>query len=315
MRAQFSIIMTLWLISGTASAAERSLNQTTRYPCADGKQVVVDVTGLDVEIRAADVAEIEITTELKISGVGAEKAERWIASRTPEIVDSDDRLQIVSKPGKSGFLGLGHFTSRSRLQILTPTRAVPDITTTAGSVRVKGDFPLATPLRLRTATGTLEFTGAAHSMDIRSASGDARLEVLRPFERLFARTSSGDITLSGGARDVEVDTATGNIWLANLSGSATVETSTGKIMLRWDRLNAEHEVNVRSASGRVNLTVPESIQPSGSLSTTGGAIRCELPGQTSDQGDSVTLEGSGPRIVAETASGELILAVGDPWDH
>jgi hypothetical protein len=297
-----------------ARAAERTLDETTRYPCSEGKNLVVDVTGLDTEIRTADVSEIEVTVKLKISGVGADKADRWIASRTPQIDDGDDELRIVSRPGKPGFLALGHFTARSRLRIVTPTTVIPDITTTSGGVRIKGDFPLADPMRLRTATGTLEFEGAAHALDVRSASGDVRLDVLRPFDRLFVRTSSGDLSLAGGARDVEVDTASGNVWLTNLSGNAAVDTSTGKITLRWDHLGEGDEVRARSASGRVSLTVPESVRAGGTLTTTGGTLRCDLPGLASDEGRVMTLQGDGPTITAETASGELILAVGDPWD-
>ena len=242
MRTTLFTVIAGCMLSATALAAERTLDHTARYPSADGKRVVVDVTGLDIEVRTADLMEIEVHTELKISGVGAAKAERWIASRTPEIIDSADELRITSRPGKSGFLAFGHLTARARLRILVPTKAVPDITTTGGAIRIKGDFPLATPLQLRTATGTMEFEGAAPSIDVRSASGDTRLDVFRPFDSLFARTSSGNVTLAGGARNVEVDTASGNIWLANLSGPATVATVTGKITLRWDRLDPEDVV-------------------------------------------------------------------------
>jgi hypothetical protein len=304
----------LWSVSVSGTAAERNLDETKRFPGGDGKRIVVDVTGLDVELRTADVSDIEVTTRLKISGVGADKAQRWIASRTPEFSDGEDELRITSRPGKSGFLAFGHFTARSRLQILMPITSVPDVTTTSGGVRIRGDFPSANPLRLRTATGTMEFEGAAASLDVRSASGDIRLDVLRPFERLFVRTSSGNLSLAGGARAVEVDTASGNIWLSNLSGSATVATSTGKITLRWDQLGHDDEMNVRSASGRVSLTVPENTSARGTLSTTGGTIRSDLPGTASDDGMGLTLEGDGPTITAETASGALILAVGDPWD-
>ena len=153
----------------------------------------------------------------------------------------------------------------------------------------------------------MEMVGAAGGLDVRSASGDARIEVLRPLDTLFVRTSSGNVNLTGGSRNAQVDTASGNIWLLNLSGSTVVETSTGKVTLRWDRLEADDTVKVRSASGRIDLSIPDASDPRGSLTTTGGTIRCDLPGTVNERGDTVSLEGAGPMIEAETASGEIVL--------
>jgi hypothetical protein len=80
--------------------------------------------------------------------------------------------------------------------------------------------------------------------------------------------------------------------------------------MRWDRLDAEHAVRVRSSSGRISLTLPDTSAPQGRLTTTGGTIRCDVPGSLEERGDTVTLDGSGPTIEVETASGEIILAQG-----
>jgi len=175
-------------------------------------------------------------------------------------------------------------------------------------------FPNARPLHLRTSTGDAEMFGAASSIDFRSSAGGVRLEVIRPLESLMARTASGDVSLTGGARTVQVDTASGRIWLRNLSGNADVSTSTSKITLSWDRLEANATVRIRSSSGRVQLVVPAEIRPQGTLRTTTGSVRSEFPGEVIKNGMTLRLAGDGPTFDVETASGDIQLTAGGAWD-
>jgi DUF4097 and DUF4098 domain-containing protein YvlB len=137
--------------------------------------------------------------------------------------------------------------------------------------------------------------------------------VVRALEQFSARTSSANISLDGGARSVAIDTASGQVTLSNLSGTALVETSTGKIALTWDRLDPQHSVTVRSSSGKVHLTVPEGVRPRGTLMTTTGTVRCTLPGEGDDTSTSYRLTGDGPLIEVETASSDIELTTGGRW--
>lgn len=303
----------LILAAGVAQAAQREHSGTESFAAPDETRVVIDTATVDVRVRTADVDEVEVATELRISGVGEERAERFISSHLPTTEVEDGRISITVSPGRSGFLGFGTLTARTRLGFLLPGHVVPDITTTGGSISVRGDLPNARPLYLRTATGDMELVGAAAAVDIRSASGDARLELIRPLERFFARTSSGNVNLSGGAREVHADTASGSVWMDNLSGNAEVVTSTGKITLTWDRLETENRVVVRSDSSRIRLTLPEGTSPRGSLRTIGGSVRSDFPGIVNEAGDTVTLSGDGPEIMVESASGDVTLESGRWW--
>jgi hypothetical protein len=297
-----------------AQAAQKDLAQTDHFPSAEGKMVVVHANGLDVRMRVADVSQIEVETELHIGNVGEEKAQRWIESHTPVFADEEGKLSVLIEPGKSGFLGFGRLSARARLALLVPGDVVPDLTTTGGTLSVRGDFPHAAPIRLRTSTGDIDLTGAAKSLDVRSTSGDVQLEVIRPLERLFARTSSGEVRLTGGAREARVETASSKIWLENLSGDVNVSTSTGKVTLRWDRLDVGASVRVRSSSGRVHLVLPTDSRPQGTLTTTTGDIRSDFPGEISEDGGSLTLQGDGPSFDVESASGDILLTTSEMWD-
>ncbi len=303
---------TVLLLAAVASdAAQKELQTTAHYPATPGKRIVLDTANLDVSVRSADVAQIAVTTDLRISGVSAERGDAWVAQHTPAVEDTSERLSVVVKPGRSGFLWFGHLTARARLAVVAPFAAVPDLTTTSGAISLRGDFSGALPLRLRTATGDMEMLGAAPQVDIRTTSGASRLELVRPADHIFARTSSGDVTVVGGARDVEVETSSGTVWMSNLSGSARVVTSNGRITLRWDRLPDGSRIEVRSASGKVQIVLPAGSRPAGALRTTTGTIRCDLPGTVSAEADTVTLEGTGSVLDVESASGEIIVTLAD----
>ena len=301
------------LTASPGSAAQREYSGTESFAAPDGTRVVIDTDSVDVRLRTADVSEVEVATELRISGVGEERAENWVASHMPASGVSDGRITVTVSPGRSGFLGLGTLTARARLGFLLPGHVVPDITTTGGSVSIRGDLPNARPLYLRTATGDIELVGAAASVDVRTASGDTRLELLRPLERFFARTSSGNLSLSGGSREVHADTASGSVWMDNLSGDAEVVTSTWKITLAWDRIEATGRIVVRSDSARIRVTLPEGTAPRGSLRTIAGSVRSDFPGVVNDAGDTVTLSGDGPEVLIDSASGDIVLEAGTWW--
>ncbi len=303
----------LCLSSMGAHAAQREHSGTETLAAPDGTRVVIDAATVDISLRTGDVSELEIATELRISGVGEEKAERFITDHTPKIEVEDGNISITISPGRSGFLWFGTLTARTRVGLLVPGHVLPDITTSSGSITVRGDFPQANPLYLRSATGDIELTGATVAVDIRTASGDARLDLIRPLDRIYARTSSGSLSLSGGARKVDAETASGSVWMTNLSGDADVGTSTGKITLSWDRLEGRNRIVVQSDSAQIRLTIPEGTSPRGSLSTIGGTLRSDFPGIVNDNGDTITLAGDGPEILVDSASGNIVLEAGTWW--
>ncbi len=307
-----ALMIFLGPVSATAAQKEHSFGKD--FPSAEGKKLVVDVTDLNVKLWNSDVENIEVRVELFIRGVGDEKGQRWIENHTPNFVDTEDELHILVEPAKSGFLGFGKLSARARIAIIATESVIPDITTSSGTIQVRGDFALARPLRLRTSAGSIDMVGAAESLDIRSAAGDAKIQVVRPLELLVASTSSGDVQVVGGAREAKVDTASGNIRLENLSGSVQASTSTGKMSISWDRLGPDDTIRIRSSSARVQLMLPQGVFPQGTLRTTTGSVRSEFPGEVEADGTTLRLTGDGPTFDVETASGEIILTYREVWD-
>lgn len=309
MRTTLVLLLTTVLIAPPAWT-KKELHETARYPIDSEGTLTIDVADTDLAVRVGDVEQVIVTTEVKIAGTTEDNEHRWIEGHTPIVDALEGDVTIRIPPARFGFLGLGLLTRRARLGIVAPQDIVLSITTTTGNIHIQGDFPASDPLRLRTSEGKIELNGAAGSLEIRSTSGSADVTVVRPLERFFGRTASGDLTLRGGAKELRADTASGNVWASALSGPAHVETSKGKITLRWDRLDSEATVKVATHSGGVRLSLPETADPDGTLTTTSGSIRCELPGVVGEAGTTVTLQGRGPTLEVTNTRGDVVVDTG-----
>lgn len=296
-----------------AEGAVREFFGSDSFIVRDGGRVEVNVWDIDLFVRAADSPMVHCTTDLRIAGTGAEKADLWIATRVPKFTESDAGLSLALDPGDEGFLGIGAWNRRRRLGLLLPHALIPDLTTSSGAITIEGDFFNADPLRLRTGSGAIKFDGATPALEIRTTSGETQVHVFRPLDRFWARTSSGPITLDGGARQVEIETASGDVTLSALSGPASVTSVGGSLVLAWDTLPADAVVTIRSLKGDITVTLPSSTRPQGILTTTSGEIQSEFPGEVNEAGDTVSLVGDGPRIEMETASGSILLKAGHGW--
>lgn len=312
----FPALCAMFVALGTAipaGSAVREVFAADAFELKEGQRILVDAWELEIHLRSADTQVARITTDLHISGLGAAKADAWIAARTPVIENSDKHLSIKTTHGDEGFLGLGSLTRRRRVGIVAPQTSTPDITTSDGPISIEGDFLGADPMRLRTANGDMTMSGAAKSLEVRTTSGNTDISLIRPLEKFWIRTSSGSVTLTGGTRNAEIETASGDINLSGLSGGGSIETVTGDIVVAWDRLPTDATVKLRSIKGSITIVLPPETAPQGMLSTTSGEVSSEFQGQVADDGVSVSLTGSGPTLNVETASGAIILQIDRGW--
>ncbi len=121
------------------------------------------------------------------------------------------------------------------------------------------------------------------------------------------------MSLSGGARNLEIETASGNIITSGLSGPATIESVSGHISATWDSLGPGDSVKLRTFKGDIIMTIPADAKPAGTLITATGEIHSEFEGEIGESGDIVTLVGDGPVLDVETASGKIFLKKDRGW--
>ncbi len=301
-------LITVVLMSATfAAGAERSEVISKAFPAPPAKLVLIDAGPLDLFVRSADIREIRLNVHLTATAFKESQAAAWLAAHRPEVQDTADTLRISTLETKGMPLLKGVVASRARIEIVVPPDVRPDLTTSSGGLQVEGEYVAAEPLRLRSATGDIEFTGWAPAVEVRTTSGDMRIRVSKAIDTLLARSAGGEVILTGGARRVRCDTSSGNVRLDGLLGPVGIATTSGNITCRFDAIAVQDEVRVSSSSGKVRLTLPPGSTPAGEITSARGEIRSAFPGEADPKGGRLRLAGNGPRVMVTTTSGRIEL--------
>lgn len=302
----------LWVVTlltaSTLPAAERREVIQQAFRADPGRLVLIDAGPLDLFVRAADVPEIRINAELAAGALKEAQALAWIESHRPVIADDPEAFRLTVPEGRRFGLLRGVVASRARLEVVLPLRVLPDLATSSGNLRVEGEFPEARPLRLRTAAADVFFAGWAPRVEARSTSGSIEVRASRPLDEFLARSASGSVLLTGGARLARCDNASGTVRLSALVGPVGVATTSGNVVLQFDSLATGDEVRVTTSSGRVSLTLPPKAEPGGTLASSRGEIRSSYGGEASPQGGRFVLFGRKPILTITTTSGRIDLS-------
>ncbi len=288
-------------------AAESNETISKAFPARQGKVVLVDAGPLDLYVRSSDIGEIRVTIELSAGAFAQKQAAAWVEAHRPTIEDTDLTLRITAPDPRGYKLLKGVIVSRARVELVLPPTVQPDLSTSSGAMKIEGEFPTGNPLRLRTASGLVEFTGWAPRIEARSTSGDMRLLASRAIEHLLGRSASGEIWLTGGARTVRCDSSSGDVYLEGLLGPIGITTTSGNVTAGFDALAATDEIKVSSTSGKVRLTLPPASQPAGEVTSARAEIRSVYPGHADPKGGQLQLSGTGPRLQITTSSGRIEL--------
>jgi hypothetical protein len=295
------------LIATTALAAERNEVIVRSFPASPGKRVLVDAGPLDLAVRSAAIDEIRVKVELAAVALKETQAVAWLDTHRPVIEDTGEELRLRAPDPRGIKLFKGVIVTRARIELVLPPGVRPDLSSSSANIVVEGEFTGGGPLRLRSASGDVEFTGWANEVEARSTSGDLHLRATRALDHLLARSASGVVLLTGGARSARCDTSSGDVRLAGLLGATGIATTSGSITASFDALPDDVEVRIASAAGKVRVTLPPGTQPGGELASARGEIRSAYPGASSAREPRLTLAGAGARVFITTTSGRIEL--------
>ena len=156
-----------------------------------------------------------------------------------------------------------------RVRIRVPEEYSLDIRTGNGHVSIES---MRGDVSARTSGGAIEVDGVEGDVDVRTSGGAIAVEEVRG--RLRAQTSGGPISVYEVEGDVDVRTSGGSIRVHQIEGSVDARTSGGSISVRF------------------------TVEPEGSLETSGGSVEVEYP------------RGSGIDLDARTSGGEVEIQAG-----
>ncbi len=304
---RLAVLLVSILLATVAVAAEKSEVITKTFPAPADKLVLVDAGPLDVTVRIAEIAEIRVKIELVAGALSGSQAVAWVEAHRPSFEDSEGGLRIVAPDPPGTDLGKGVIISKARLELVVPPAVRVDLSSSSGNLSAEGEFAATRLLRLRTASGDLEFNGWAPEVEARSTSGTIRVHASKAISSLLARSAGGDVEVSGGVRGFRCDTSSGDIRAEGLVGSAAILTSSGSVTARFDALAPTDSVSITTTGGRVRVTLPPGTQPSGEL-VSSGEIRSSYAGEGDAKGGKLVLSGNGPRLTVTSVKGKIELS-------
>jgi DUF4097 and DUF4098 domain-containing protein YvlB len=112
-------------------------------------------------------------------------------------------------------------------------------------VRLRLQVPEGSALSVKTASGDVRTRGRLGDTEVKSASGDVKLDSVGSLE---AKIASGDVEVAQVAGEARVDSASGDVELGETAGAVHVRTASGDQQVRSV---AEGRVELSSASGDI----------------------------------------------------------------
>ncbi|MCJ7442327.1 MAG: DUF4097 domain-containing protein [Thermoanaerobaculaceae bacterium] len=287
----------------------QAVHQSHTFPAAAGKLIRLDVRSLDVHVKVAEGSVISVTVDLQARSSSRSATKRWIERNTPVFDDSESVLEVrLPAATHRGLVIFGFMHTEGRLDLVVPPSCRLDVKTSSGDVSIGGEGVLSGPVRVGTSSGDVIVSGGVRELIADTSSGDVRVTGVA-LTLLEADTSSGDVTLQSGSEKVIVDTTSGDARLEKLTGDLSADTSSGDVSGSWERLAAGGKIRVHTSSGDVRLGLPEGTPLGGEVNTTGGHIRSDFPASREKRGRMMSFEAPGDSVGLEvrTSSGDVSL--------
>jgi hypothetical protein len=127
-------------------------------------------------------------------------------------------------------------------------------------------------------------------------------------------TASGNVEVRDVAGDVRVRTASGNVTIKNVSGMVSAQSASGDVNVEMARVEGTEGMNFSTASGDVNVRLPDNPDAYVSMSTASGSVKTDFPLDMGRRGDGPGQSARGQlgngtvRIRLSSASGNVTLS-------
>ena len=228
------------------------------------------------------------------------------SSRSADVQDLLAEVQVGFDDGQLYIRGPRPAAFRRRRGLDLTIKAPPGSSCAARTVSADlacvGDL---SALSMQTASGDTTAASVSGAVAVRSASGDVLLDGTGG--DVAISTASGDIRASRVGGHARINTASGDVTIGYCDSSVTAQTASGDIQLG---AVATGRIELRSASGDMQVAVVPGIGVYLDLSSASGRIQSDLDPSDDEPGES----GAPVEIRCRTLSGDIriVKATGVP---
>jgi hypothetical protein len=180
------------------------------------------------------------------------------------------------------------------------------------SVRYTVAMPRGLRLRASTGNGDLSVEKAGAEVELRTGNGGVHIGQTEG--RVVASTGNGDLEVEGARGPVRASTGNGRIFVSTSAGPVSANTGNGDIDVRMQSLSAGGDMEFRSGSGAVRVTLPADFNGDVDASTGSGDLHTDfairLIGRLDPQHMRGTIGTGGRMLRLSTGNGRLEIRKG-----
>lgn len=184
------------------------------------------------------------------------------------------------------------------------------------NVRVNVNYTVSLPrgVRLRAATGNGELSVERSGSDVDVRTGNGAIRVSETEGGVFALTGNGEIEVDGARGPVRATSGGGAIFVSTSTGPVIARTGNGGIDVRMKALGGDSDMDFRTGSGAIRVTVPSDLNAELDATTGSGDLQSDFEirvmGRLNPQHIRGTIGSGGPTIRLQSGSGRLELRKG-----
>jgi DUF4097 and DUF4098 domain-containing protein YvlB len=272
----------------------------------------------DVDIKGSADGKVHIHGEVRASGMGFDNPRKRL----------DDTLASPPVEQRGDTIRVGKDMSRMRNLSISYTIQVPHDTEVSAMVASGAQTirDLGGPVKVQAASGSIRVEKIERDIQLTTASGTVTASDIGGDVRVS--TGSGDVAVSNTKGDVHVNALSGVVRIAAPGGRVEAETASGQVDVRGSTNDVKaHAVSgrvfvqgnpdarsyweLKTASGSVQFSVPNSASFHLSAEAVSGEIRTDIPIVVEEQGKHslrAHMGSGGGRVEVHTVSGEIRLS-------
>ncbi|ASS74001.1 hypothetical protein CIG75_02735 [Tumebacillus algifaecis] len=286
-------------------------SETTMYTNDDKTIEAADITSIDLQFPAADIA-FKRSEDAQIHVVlRSNLNDEQLGKRYDYTAEQDGAKLAVKLEGKPSIFGFQNGNENIHIDILLPKQTLDAVNVQYAAGDVKFESLQAKQLRVDTSAGDIAIKDYQGSeLEVSTKFGAVKLDTIT-VDRTKVEIAAGSVKVNGLTGETfEAESSSGNLTLADVAAQVKARVSSGNAEVQMKELR--HNLDISVTAGNVNLKVPKSASFAYDLSAKAGNLKNNLSDSTTTSGEkrnqSGTIGSGGPEVRVSTMAGNITVS-------